>query len=126
MKEKIEEKKKQLAQSAKPFTPKTNCSLELAGTRFNLHVSDKPTLTNILLSLNSMRLSAIDLGMVDIVDACGFKLTDWIDDVKMKLMIVDRKNEEARLKVMEQKLESLMSEDKRVELELEKIVKEFG
>ncbi|MFB0830237.1 hypothetical protein [Brevibacillus laterosporus] len=42
---------------------------------------------------------------------------DWIKDLKSKLDIVRRKEEEHKLKVMETKLHQLLSNEKKVELE---------
>lgn len=125
MKKKIEEKKKELSKAVR-FVPTTNCSLELDGVRTNIRTLQKEGLTMLLVKLNSIRLSAIDLGMVDanknvVLEISGYNVIDWIFDISNFLYILDRKSEERKLKLMEDKLQQLLSEDKKVELELDEI-----
>lgn len=53
----------------------------------------------------------------------GFSLNDWMTDINNKLSIKNRKSEEEKLKKLESKLESMLSEDKKIELELNEISK---
>lgn len=119
LKEQIEKKKEQLGKSLR-FTPLTNCSLELEGERYNINVLQKEQLTILLLRLNMYRLSAIDLG-VNSVEISGYLLSEWISDIKTKIEILSRKDEERNLKAMEDKLVKLLSDGKKVELELNEI-----
>jgi hypothetical protein len=119
LKKQIEEKKEQLGKSTK-FIPLTNCSLELERERYNINVLQKEQLTILLLRLNMYRLSAIDLG-VNSVEISGYLLSEWISDIKTKIEILSRKDEERNLKAMEDKLVKLLSDGKKVELELNEI-----
>lgn len=69
--------------------------------------------------LNTYRLSAEDLQVPLNIEGC--LIDDWIDDIKSRLKIIAHKEEEKQLKVMEARLEELLLEDKRVELELDNI-----
>jgi hypothetical protein len=119
LKEQIEKKKEQLGKSLR-FSPLTNCSLELEGERYNINVLQKEQLTILLLRLNMYRISAIDLG-VNSVKISGYLLSEWISDIKAKIEILSRKDEERNLKAMEDKLVKLLSDGKKVELELNEI-----
>lgn len=73
-----------------------------------------------MVRLNSYRMSAADLGL-DKFEISGYDLNDWITDVKARLEVIATKIEENNLKAMEAKLDKLLSEDKKTELELDSI-----
>jgi hypothetical protein len=118
LKKQIEEKKAKINKSQK-FTPITNCSIEVDGVRHNLQVLSKEQLISLMVKLNAYAISAKDLGVEYIVS--GYIVSDWIIDIKAKLDFVSRKEEENKLKVMESKLDQLLSNEKKVELELDEI-----
>jgi hypothetical protein len=124
LKKQIQDKKDAL-KSTEKFAPVTNCSLEIFGARWNLNVLGKQELLALLVNLNCDKMSAENLGVLNEYTLSGFKVTEWITDIKARLMIVDRKAEEARLKNMEDKLYNLLSNEKKVELELSEIAKEI-
>ncbi len=119
LKKLIETKKEQLGKSLR-FTPLTNCSLELEGERYNINVLSKEQLTMLMIRLNMYRLSAKDLSIASI-EFSGYDVLDWITDIKAKIEILSRKDEERNLKAMEDKLVKLLSDGKKVELELNEI-----
>lgn len=102
------------------FAPVTNCSLELDGERHNLHIQNANKLTWLLIKLNCYQMSIKDLKLGK-YEISGYPVGDWINDIKMKLRIIAQKNEEDNLKVLENKLNKLLSEDKKTELELDSI-----
>jgi nucleoid DNA-binding protein len=55
------------------------------------------------------------------VEISGYLLSEWISDIKTKIEILSRKDEERNLKAMEDKLVKLLSDGKKVELELNEI-----
>jgi hypothetical protein len=121
LKEQIEKKKEQLGKSTR-FTPLTNCSLELEGERYNINVLSKKQLVSLMIRLNMYKISASDLGiMMTDVEFSGYDVFDWIKDIKAKIEILSRKDEERNLKAMEDKLVKLLSDGKKVELELDEI-----
>lgn len=119
LKKQIEEKKEKLNKSQK-FSPITNCSIEFEGVRHNLQVLSKEQLVILMIKLNSLRLSAKDLEL-DGFEISGYDVSDWITDIKAKIDILSRKDEERNLKAMEDKLTKLLSDGKKVELELNEI-----
>lgn len=120
LKSQIEKKKETLDLSLK-FLPITNCSIELDETRYNIQTLGKDTLVSIMIRLNSYLLSAKDLGLECEFNISGYSLEDWITDIKSRLVIINNKEEERKLKIMEDKLSKLLSEDKKVELEIDEI-----
>lgn len=120
LKEQIEEKKK-LVSKSKKFTPVTNCSIELDGVRHNIQVLTKEQLIQMLIKLNAYAASAENLGLLDEYTISGYKVTEWIEDLQAKLDYINRKNEEQKLKSMEAKLDKLLSNEKKVELEIDEI-----
>jgi hypothetical protein len=124
---KIEEKKNKIEKTK--FVPITNCSIELDGIRHNIQVLSKDQLTFLLIKLNSYFLSMIDLESNYKTVSCnisGYSIKEWLTDIKLKLDVLSQKNEEANLKALENKLNTLLSEDKKTEIELESIAKTLG
>ncbi|MMZ60811.1 hypothetical protein D1872_229260 [compost metagenome] len=120
LKKQIDEKKKKISKSQK-FTPITNGSIEVDGIRYNLHVISKEQLISLLVKLNSYALSAKDLGVLDDYTISGFNVLDWVTDLQNKYDQLNRKEEEQKLKAMENKLDQLLSSEKKVELEISEI-----
>lgn len=117
LKQKIEVKKAGLKASER-FSPITNASLLIEGTRYNLNVIGKEQTIELLVKVNAMLMSAKELGVEESYQLGGFLLEDWVTDLKSRWAIVDRKAEEERLKKLEATLHQLLSVDKKVELEL--------
>jgi hypothetical protein len=122
LKKQVEDKKKSLKATEK-FCPITNCSIEIDGIRTNIQVLNKDQIITLMVKLNAYRLSAKDLGVLNEYNISSYSIDDWITDLKAKLMNIDRKNEEYRLKALESKLHSLLSNDKKVELEIDELEK---
>lgn len=120
LKKQIEFKKKAIAEKKIRFAPETNCIIDIDGTTLNLNVCSSDTLMLLLVKLNSYRMSAIDLGMADF-EISGYSVNTWIKDIKAKLDTLNLKKEESDLKTLESKLDKLLSEDKKTELELDEI-----
>lgn len=121
LKKQIEEKKEQVGKSTR-FTPLTNCSLELEGERYNINVLSREQLISLMIRLNMYKISASDLGIIMAdVEFSGYDVLNWIADIKAKIEILSRKDEERNLKAMEEKLVKLLSDGKKVELELDEI-----
>ena len=120
LRKQIKTKKEKIGKVGR-FTPVTNCSLEIDGVRFNLNVLDREKLLQLLVKLNSYFMSSKTLGVQAEISYSGYNLGDWISDVLSKLEILNKKDEEKSLSVMESKLDKLLSDDKQVELELDTI-----
>lgn len=122
LKEQIETKKKELGKIDR-FVPITNCIIEVDGVTYNLHTLQKKDLVLLMVKLNAYRLSAADLG-TGVLEQCvisGYNIADWIFDIREKLRVQWLKDDERKLKIMEEKLTKLLSEKKKVELEIDEI-----
>jgi hypothetical protein len=120
LKKQIEVKKTKLAKSQK-FSPITNCSFDFEGARYNINTLQRHALIELLVRLNMVRMSVENLGLLEEYKMSGYLITEWIEDIKSKLDVVSRKLEEANLKIMEDKLNLLLSNEKKVELEISEI-----
>lgn len=120
LKKQIETKKEKLGKTLR-FTPVTNCSIEVDGVRHNIQVLGKDQLISLMVKLNAYLMSAKELEVADEYLISGFTPADWISDIKSRIEILSRKDEERLLKVMEDKLTKLLSEGKKVELEINEI-----
>lgn len=124
LKKKIVEKKKELKLSER-FAPVTNCSIEVDGARHNINVLSAEQLTLLLLKLTSYKMAMKETGL-ETFNISGFSLHDWIADIKSKIAMLNRKEEELKLRQMEQKLHNLLSVETKVELEIQQIMQELS
>lgn len=120
LKNKIEEKRSNI-KKLKKFNPITNCILILRGESYNLNVQDKQQLINLLVELNSLYLSYKNLDIEDEYLLNGFSLEDWISDIRQKIDIMNIKTETKKLNDLETKLNKMLSQDKKTEMELNDI-----
>ena len=118
VKEKIA-KKRELLGKSKRFSPITNCALTLHNTLYNLNVIKEETLIALLVELSCYADKALELGYE--YKVAGFCVDDWLEDIQMRLANLNHRQETQKLQVMEKRLEQLLSEDKRTELELDTI-----
>lgn len=124
LKEKIEEKKQELSGKNTRFVPVTNCIIELDGMTNNLHTCDSDKLALLLVKLNLYKKEAENLDIDFVIS--GYSIDDWITDIKNKFYITKTKAEIYNLKTMESKLDELLSEDKKAELEIDDIAALLG
>ena len=124
LKQQIEIKRNELANQNTRFIPITNCLLVMDGTTYNLHVDTSEML---LIKVNMLAMSANDLGMdISQVVISGYKLTDWLDDIRANLKVKHYKDEKKKLEKLEKQLDALLSDDKRTELEIDNIASLLG
>lgn len=126
LKKKIEEKKNGI--SFESFKPLTNCNIELDGYRSNINTMNQNGLVILLVRLNSLKMAHEDLIKKDSsfaskLDISGFELSAWITDVTKKLKIIKMKDEERKLKILEDQLTQLLSEDTKTEIQINDIEK---
>lgn len=114
----IENKKEEL-KKYKKFIPVTNCILDLDGKKYNLNVLQENELVLLLVKLDSYFVSAERLHVNLILS--GYDVLDWIEDIRDKLKDVEKKKKESELNKMESKLTTLLSDNKKTELELSDI-----
>ena len=119
LKEKIEKKKLELSDKNTRFVPVTNCIMELDGETNNLHTCDAGKLALLLVKLSLYKKEADNLGIKLMIS--GYEVDDWLTDIKNKIEVMETRLEMNNLKAMEGKLDKLLSEDKKTELEIDDI-----
>lgn len=119
----IDEKKSKL-KAVKRFLPLTNCVLNLENENYNLNVLQLDDLKLLLVKLNMYLMSAKDLDVE--LNISGYSIEDWMTDVKSKMEIFEHKKKESELKTLEAKLDKMLSDEKKTELELDEIAALLG
>lgn len=120
LKKQIEMKKQDLSKRKARFVPETNCILELDGNKYNLNVMSAEELTLLVIKLNMFIMSSDALKLPHPI-INGYVTDLWISDISNKLEVLSTKKEEFELKQMESKLDKMLSNDKKTELELDGI-----
>lgn len=116
----IEQKEKALVKPNAQL--KTNCSLTLFGTTQNLNVCNMEQLILLKVQLNTMVLSAKDLGLsATDVTIGGFSIADWMRDIDVKVEVCKYNEDKKKLDQMKTNLKKLLSEDRRTEMALDNI-----
>lgn len=102
------------------FRPKTTCMITIDGERINLNTINKiEKLNYIMIKLHMFEMAAKDLGIgTDNFEIDGFTYSAWMADISAKKNIIAYNEKLKQLKNTEAKLEKMLSEDKKVELEL--------
>jgi hypothetical protein len=124
LKKEIEAKKKLLASEVK-FNPITNCSLELDGSRYNLHVANKETLLVLIAKLQGMKNALAGVMPNETLTFGGYVVEDWLKDLTAKFQVQNVSREKERLQKLEAKLHELLSVDTKVELEIKDIMSQI-
>lgn len=122
LKKQIDEKKKELGKQPR-FSPVTTCMFNYQGNRVNIHaLTSIKDINAMLVHFNMYVMSAKDMEIncEDIV-LDGFSITDWIEDLKSKKTVIEYTAKREQLTVLEKKLDKLLSDDKKTELEIESI-----
>lgn len=119
---KIDTKRTELAGQSARFAPITTCTLDLHGVRINLHQMNETGLKLIACELQALLTAAHDLNFTaeDVVIS-GYNISAWMSDVTARLQSLKVKGEQDKLKQLEAKLKTLLSADKKTELELDEI-----
>lgn len=120
LKKQIEMKKQDLSKRKARFVPETNCILELDGNKYNLNVMSTEELTLLVIKLNMFIMSSDALKLPHPIIS-GYVIDLWITDISNKLETLSTKKKEFELKQMESKLDKMLSDDKKTELELDGI-----
>lgn len=125
LKNKINEEKEKLTSANSKFIPFTNCSLDFRGNRYNLNTLDLSQVDYLLVELTALLMAADFLNMPDF-SISGFPLHEWITDLQNRKEVMLIKERERKLKSNEAKLECLLSDEKKTELEISKIAESLG
>lgn len=122
---KIEEKRKEIGEK-EYFRPLTKCQIDIDGTRLNIHTLDRKQSIALLVKLNVLFQSAKELGYEEELEFNGFNIQVWMTDLQEKIRLHNKDQEQKKLNEMEKHLHKLLSDDKKVELEIEGISKELS
>ena len=117
LKKLIETKKSEL--STQRFVPMTNCVLDMEDKKYNLNVLQEKELEFLMVKLNAYSMSADNL-KIDLVIS-GYGVNEWLADISGKLAIIIDKKIRDELKALEAKLDKMLSDEKKTELELDEI-----
>lgn len=120
----INKKKEELAQKSVRFNPVTNCSLEFREKRYNINTLTESQCEYMMIELTALQMAAEKIGIP--LELSGYLVADWIADLSARRDILKIKDEERKLKVMENQLNLLLSEDKKTELAIEEIAQSLG
>lgn len=100
---------KQLAEMPKECKSfNTNLILTFRDKQYNLHVSSIDVLNELLINLYLYQ-TAIDYLEID-YSLCGYKVSDWIDDIKTIINNKKQQQRKEQLKSSITKLDSLLSD----------------
>lgn len=122
LKKQVEAKKALIKDSSK-FSPITNASLELDGIRYNLHTLSKDTLLFVLAKVVALDNALLEILEEETLVLSGFPASEWITDLKARYAVLNANTEKERLRKLENRLHDLLSNDKKVELELDELKK---
>ena len=117
LKKLIETKKSEL--STQRFVPMTNCVLDMEDKKYNLNILQEKELEFLMVKLNAYSMSADNL-KIDLVIS-GYGVNEWLADISGKLAIIIDKKKRDELKALEAKLDKMLSDEKKTELELDEI-----
>lgn len=117
LKKLIEEKRSEL--STQRFVPMTNCVLDMEDMKYNLNVLQENELRFLMIKLNAYAMSAENLKEEFVIS--GYDVNAWLADISGKLAVITDKKKRDELKTLEAKLDKLLSDEKKTELELDEI-----
>jgi hypothetical protein len=93
LKKQIEEKKIKIGKIQK-FVTTTNCIFNLDGINYNLNVLNaREQIIPLLVKLNAYFKSAVDLELSEQYVISGYKVVDWISDLRQRLEYIGVKEE---------------------------------
>lgn len=117
LKKLIEEKRSEL--STQRFVPMTNCVLDMEDMKYNLNVLQENELRFLMIKLNAYAMSAENLKEEFVIS--GYDVNAWLADISGKLAVITDKKKRDELKTLEAKLDKMLSDEKKTELELDEI-----
>lgn len=126
LKEEINSEKKELEKSSN-YKYKTNCIFKINNTTsINLHAANLKELLVLLSSLRSMQTEHNIIFGESNFSLDGYMIEDWISDTISKIKLTRIKERKTKLENLESRLYSLLSQDKKVDLELDEIKKSIN
>lgn len=99
----------------------TNANLEIFGKRYNLHTCQISELNFLQAFLQAIK----NFSPVSNFVISGFLLNEWLKDVETLTEAFSARNQIQELQAMKSKLEKMISEETRNQMEFDKILKEL-
>jgi len=127
LKKQIDDKKNELGKQPR-FSPVTTCMFTYNGNRVNIHtLTSVKDINAMLVYFNIYAMSAENLGIsCEDVYFDGFSVLEWMEDLNSKKAVVEYTAKKAQLTALEKKLDKLLSDDKKTELEIDAIADLLG
>ena len=127
LKKQIDDKKQELGKQPR-FSPITTCMFTYNGNRVNIHtLTSAKDINAMLVYFNIFAMSAENLGInCEDIAMDGFSVLDWMEDLNAKKAVVEYNAQKAQLAALEKKLDKLLSDDKKTELEIDAIADLLG
>lgn len=125
LKKQVDEKREKINKAKKKFVPSTSLIVHWRGETKNLNVLNIDELLFFAWEMDSFLDYITDLGYADIL-VSGYPISSWSTDIHNKIDAIELKNKENDLKKIEAKLNKLLSDDKKTELELDEIAGILG
>lgn len=127
LKKQIDDKKKELGKQPR-FSPVTTCMFTYNGNRVNIHtLTSVKDINAMLVYFNIYAMSAENLGIdTEDVGFDGFSVVEWMEDLNAKKAVVEYNAKKTQLTALEKKLDKLLSDDKKTELEIDAIADLLG
>lgn len=122
LKKQIETKRSEL--STEKFVPMTNLVLDMEDKKYNLNVLQENELRFLMIKLNAYAMSADDLKEELVIS--GYDVNAWLSDICGKLGVMTNNKKRNELKALEAKLDKMLSDEKKTELELDEIAALLG
>ena len=106
------------------FIPVTNCLLRLPWmtNAANLNVLSKMELVYYASQLQTLQKTVEEFCPGEELHLDSWSIQTWLTDIRNRLFVLNRKNEEARLEALNKQLSSLLSNEAKVDDELAKIL----
>lgn len=102
---------------------KTNCSINLNNVNYNIQTLKEDSVIQLmsdLLKEQFFKQKALELlERDDMIKVSNFTMEDWIFDLKKRLTTISLKKQKEQLEKMEEKLNSLVSPEKKREMEIQ-------
>ena len=129
MKKLIEKKRESIEKNSEVFSPRTTLVFDWNSQKYNLNVLSVESLLKLLFGLEMYKVAMTKVKElhsnlsddVDNIRYSGFSIEDLIHDVLGALKTKKWREESAELKKLGKKLDDMISDDKRLELELDDI-----
>lgn len=130
----LKTKKEKVAKLSKPqYLTNMTFFYPMEGKNVNMHVCNEENklfeyyafISGTIIDRTNAKRDLLEDEEAEAMGYEGFTLEEWRTDFKTKLGVINIRKEKASLKVMEEKINSMISEEKRTELELELMEKEL-